>query len=118
MIRKYIKTSGIGNKFASLASMSGGLTWEEPSFSDYQVLSRYPSSVVVVFFFLEESTHHQLSLSWKIFILEVQEFWKTSKNVYKCKYAMSVNREKPTRCLSCPVKYSILPLVSYLHYME
>jgi hypothetical protein len=51
VISKYIKTSGIGNKFASLASMSGGLTWEEPSFSDYQVLSRYPSSVVVVVVF-------------------------------------------------------------------
>ncbi|KAJ4818666.1 Scaffold attachment factor B2 [Rhynchospora pubera] len=40
VIRKYIKTSGIGKKYASLASMCGGLTWEKPSFSDYQVLSR------------------------------------------------------------------------------
>jgi hypothetical protein len=48
VIRKYIKTSGIGNKYASLASMSGGLTWEKPSFSDYQVLSRYLSLVIFV----------------------------------------------------------------------
>ncbi|XP_072964969.1 2-oxoadipate dioxygenase/decarboxylase, chloroplastic/amyloplastic [Typha angustifolia] len=40
LIRKYIKTSGGGNQHASLASMSGCLTWEKPVFSDYQVLSR------------------------------------------------------------------------------
>ncbi|KAF3326918.1 hypothetical protein FCM35_KLT08548 [Carex littledalei] len=40
VIRKYVKTSGSGYKYASLASMFGGLTWEKPSFSDYQVLSR------------------------------------------------------------------------------
>ncbi|KAJ3694123.1 hypothetical protein LUZ60_009603 [Juncus effusus] len=40
VIRKYIKASGIGNKYAALASMCGGLTWAKPSFSDYKVLSR------------------------------------------------------------------------------
>ncbi|XP_078164118.1 plant/protein [Carex rostrata] len=40
VIRKYVKTSGPGYKYASLASMCGGLTWEKPSFSDYQVLAR------------------------------------------------------------------------------
>lgn len=44
VIRKYVKTSGPGYKYASLASMFGGLTWEKPSFSDYQVLARYISS--------------------------------------------------------------------------
>lgn len=41
IIQKYIRTSGKGNKHATLASTSGELTWEKPIYSDFQVLSRY-----------------------------------------------------------------------------
>ncbi|KAF6983334.1 hypothetical protein CFC21_001542 [Triticum aestivum] len=40
IIRKYIKTSANGNKYAVLASTFGELTWEKPTYSDFQVLSR------------------------------------------------------------------------------
>uniref|UniRef100_A0A0E0M8E5 2-oxoadipate dioxygenase/decarboxylase n=1 Tax=Oryza punctata TaxID=4537 RepID=A0A0E0M8E5_ORYPU len=40
IIHKYIRTSGKGNKHATLASTSGELTWEKPIYSDFQVLSR------------------------------------------------------------------------------
>lgn len=40
IIQKYIRTSGKGNKHATLASTSGELTWEKPIYSDFQVLSR------------------------------------------------------------------------------
>lgn len=40
VIKKYIKNSGNGNKYASLASTLGCLTWETPSYSDYQQLAR------------------------------------------------------------------------------
>ncbi|RWW58859.1 hypothetical protein BHE74_00034233 [Ensete ventricosum] len=41
VIRKYIKTSDSGYEHAALASTMGCLTWEKPSYSDYQLLSRY-----------------------------------------------------------------------------
>ncbi|ONK60406.1 uncharacterized protein A4U43_C08F18100 [Asparagus officinalis] len=40
IIRKYVKISGNGNKYAALASTLGHLTWEKPIFSDYQQLAR------------------------------------------------------------------------------
>nr|XP_010915109.1 uncharacterized protein LOC105040320 isoform X2 [Elaeis guineensis] len=40
VIRQYIKTSGNGNKHASIASALGCLTWEKPLYSDYQQLAR------------------------------------------------------------------------------
>ncbi|KAL5223901.1 hypothetical protein ABZP36_010540 [Zizania latifolia] len=40
IIHKYIRTSGKGNKHATLASTLGELTWEKPIYSDFQVLSR------------------------------------------------------------------------------
>lgn len=40
IIRKYIKTSGSGNKYAAVASTLGTLTWQKPFYSDYQNLSR------------------------------------------------------------------------------
>lgn len=40
IIRKYVKMSGNGNKYAALASTLGCLTWERPVYSDYQQLSR------------------------------------------------------------------------------
>lgn len=40
IIKKYIKTSGSGNKHAALASSLGSLTWENPLHSDFQELAR------------------------------------------------------------------------------
>ncbi|XP_042426911.1 uncharacterized protein LOC122014649 [Zingiber officinale] len=40
IIRKYIKASANGYEYATLASTLGCLTWETPSYSDYQLLSR------------------------------------------------------------------------------
>lgn len=40
IIRKYVKTSGNGNKYAALASTLGCLTWDKPIYSDFQLLSR------------------------------------------------------------------------------
>ncbi|XP_068649841.1 2-oxoadipate dioxygenase/decarboxylase, chloroplastic/amyloplastic [Aristolochia californica] len=40
IIRKYTKVSGDASKHAALASALGCLTWEKPSYSDYQELSR------------------------------------------------------------------------------
>ncbi|KAM3408371.1 hypothetical protein ACQJBY_001489 [Aegilops geniculata] len=47
IIRKYIKTSANGNKYAVLASTFGELTWEKPTYSDFQVLSRYSSMLTL-----------------------------------------------------------------------
>ncbi|EMS54715.1 hypothetical protein TRIUR3_31374 [Triticum urartu] len=40
IIRKYIKTSANGNKYAVLASTFGELTWEKPTYSDFQEIIR------------------------------------------------------------------------------
>uniref|UniRef100_A0ACD5X2S6 Uncharacterized protein n=1 Tax=Avena sativa TaxID=4498 RepID=A0ACD5X2S6_AVESA len=40
IVRKYIKSSAKGNKYAVLATTSGELTWEKPIYSDFQALSR------------------------------------------------------------------------------
>ncbi|ONK55439.1 uncharacterized protein A4U43_UnF3380 [Asparagus officinalis] len=40
IIRKYVKMDANGNKYAVLASILGCLTWEKPTFADYQQLSR------------------------------------------------------------------------------
>lgn len=40
IIRKYTEMSGKGNKHAALASSLGALTWEKPSFSEFQQLAR------------------------------------------------------------------------------
>ncbi|XP_020249945.1 uncharacterized protein LOC109827360 [Asparagus officinalis] len=40
IIRKYVKMSANGNKYAVLASTLGCLTWEKPTYADYQQLSR------------------------------------------------------------------------------
>ncbi|KAG8473278.1 hypothetical protein CXB51_035211 [Gossypium anomalum] len=39
IIRKYIKKSGSGNKYAALASALGSLTWEKPLYSEFQQLA-------------------------------------------------------------------------------
>ncbi|CAI9092725.1 OLC1v1028046C1 [Oldenlandia corymbosa var. corymbosa] len=39
IIRKYTDISGNGNKYAALASCFGSLTWEKPSYSEFQVLA-------------------------------------------------------------------------------
>lgn len=41
IIRKYTESSGNGNKYASLASSLGLLTWEKPLYSEFQQLARY-----------------------------------------------------------------------------
>lgn len=40
IIRKYVRMSGKGNKYAALASTLGCLTWDKPIYSDYQHLSK------------------------------------------------------------------------------
>ncbi|XP_073526069.1 uncharacterized protein [Phyllobates terribilis] len=40
IIRKYTEISGCGYKHAALASALGSLTWEKPSYSDFQQLAR------------------------------------------------------------------------------
>ncbi|KAL3840616.1 hypothetical protein ACJIZ3_025207 [Penstemon smallii] len=40
IIEKYTKLSGNGNKHAALASALGSLTWEKPSYSEFQQLAR------------------------------------------------------------------------------
>ncbi|KAI3467398.1 hypothetical protein Pfo_024061 [Paulownia fortunei] len=40
IIRKYTKSSGNGNMHAALASALGCLTWEKPSYSEFQQLAR------------------------------------------------------------------------------
>lgn len=47
VIRKYINTSGGGYEHAALASTLGCLNWEKPSYSDFQLLSRYFSFAVI-----------------------------------------------------------------------
>ncbi|XVF86001.1 hypothetical protein PTKIN_Ptkin17bG0165800 [Pterospermum kingtungense] len=39
IIRKYTEKSGSGNKYAALASALGSLTWEKPSYSEFQQLA-------------------------------------------------------------------------------
>ncbi|KAK7274741.1 hypothetical protein RIF29_15839 [Crotalaria pallida] len=39
IIRKYTESSGNGNKYAALASSLGLLTWEKPSYSEFQQLA-------------------------------------------------------------------------------
>lgn len=64
IIRKYIKTSGGGSKHAALASALGSLTWETPSYSDFQELAReseYAAWTLVNGYALNHatiSTHH------------------------------------------------------------
>lgn len=41
IIRKYTELSGNGNMHSALASALGCLTWENPSFSEFQQLARY-----------------------------------------------------------------------------
>lgn len=41
IIRKYTEKSGSGNKHAALASALGSLTWEKPSYSEFQQLAGY-----------------------------------------------------------------------------
>lgn len=41
VIRKYTEKSKIGKNYASLASSLGSLTWQKPSYSDFQLLARY-----------------------------------------------------------------------------
>ncbi|KAL8150182.1 hypothetical protein V2J09_019990 [Rumex salicifolius] len=48
IIRKYTKMSGDGYKHAALASALGSLTWETPSYSDFQQLARYARVCLVV----------------------------------------------------------------------
>ncbi|XP_028555396.1 uncharacterized protein LOC110114715 isoform X2 [Dendrobium catenatum] len=40
VIKKYVKNLGNANRYAALASTLGCLTWETPSYSDYQQLAR------------------------------------------------------------------------------
>lgn len=44
IIRKYTAQSGNGNKHAALASCLGSLTWEKPSYAEFQQLARYMMS--------------------------------------------------------------------------
>ncbi|XP_054825297.1 uncharacterized protein LOC129322875 [Prosopis cineraria] len=39
IIRRYTSTSGVGHKYAALASSLGILTWDKPSYSDFQTLA-------------------------------------------------------------------------------
>ncbi|XP_052173946.1 uncharacterized protein LOC127789175 [Diospyros lotus] len=40
IVRKYTEMSGFGNRYAPLASALGSLTWEKPSYSEFQLLAR------------------------------------------------------------------------------
>lgn len=65
IIKKYTKISASGNKYATLASATGSLTWGRPLYIDYQQLSRY--------FLLTTSSNglFSMSVAWQVSLYSI-----------------------------------------------
>lgn len=96
IIRKYTECSGNGYEHSALASALGSLTWERPSFSEFQLLARYVMAFNRDFLHFEGKESREENNNYKVWICRESEYaaW-TLVNGYALNHVtVSVHRLK------------------------